>query len=205
LFITSLIRRSMLVSLVILLAQVPFAHAGFVSLQPDTTFAADGESILVSLTIGGLGNFGPDSLGAFDLSVGFDPSVLTFTGYSLGGLLGDLGLSQALDASTGDGGSAINLAEVSLLSPAALDALQPDEFIVAVLGFDVSGLASGATTLLSILSGGLLVDADGATLPITGTSGASIVGIPLPATPLLFLVALFGLAATRRSIARGSL
>lgn len=187
------------------MAQVPLVHAAFISLQPDITYAQNGDSILIDLRVGGLGNFGPDSLGAFDVSLGFDPSIFTFTGYSLGGFLGDIALAEALDASTGNSGSAINIAEVSLLFPSSLDALQPGEFSLAVLGFDVSGLTSGTTAQLSFLPGALLVDGDGAALTITAASGASIVGIPLPATPFLLLAAFLGLAATRRPFLSGRL
>ena len=54
----------------------------------------------------------------------YDAAVLSLSGYSLNNLLGDLG-GQATDISAGDLGGSVNIAEVSLLAAAMLDALQP--------------------------------------------------------------------------------
>lgn len=195
------IKRWIFILLLTGLFQIPVAHSALIELQPGSLNATTGDSISLDLVISGLGNFGPDSLGAFDVSVGFDPSIFAFTSYSLGGYLGDLGLLEALDASFGDLGGSINLAEVSLLSAASLDALQPGAFTLATLNFDVINLAVGAVSQLSLLSGAVLADGNGDALEARIGAAASVEGVastvPLSGTLSLLLAALFGLFMLR--------
>lgn len=194
-------RRSFHAAFLALLVQVPLAHSALIGLQPDSNAAENGDSISLDLVISDLGNFGPDSLGAFDISVGFDASVMSFTGYSLGGLLGDLSLFEALDLSTGESAGAVNVAEVSLLSALDLNALQPGEFTLATLTFGVSNLAVGATTQFSLVPGATLADGAGTGLQFVEGAPAEITGaspVPVPATPLLLLSALLGWRLLRR-------
>lgn len=178
------------------IVQSPLAHSALIGLQPTTTLANNGDSISLDLVISGLGDFEPDSLGAFDLLIGFDTSALSFTGYNLDGFLGDVGLSEAIDASTGVLGGTINIAEVSLLSVIDLDALQPGSFTLATLNFNVIDLAVGAVTQLSVMSGFVLADADGFALSATAAGPASVQGaasaIPVPGTLVLFAASLLG-------------
>jgi hypothetical protein len=185
--------------------QTPLAHSALIEFQPASTFASTGDSISFDLVISGLGDFSPDSLGAFDISIGFDDSVLAFTGYSLGDFLGEIALLEAIDASTGNLGNVVNVAEVSLLSALALDTLQPGEFILATLNFNVINLASGAVTQLAVLSGAVLADADGMSLPATALGTASVVGIgsapspiPEPGTIYLLTASLLGWLVLKR-------
>lgn len=194
----TLLKPTILMLLVLCGLRAPFAHAVLIELQPDALLAETGDSIALDLVVSGLGNSGPDSLGAFDISVGFDPGKLTFTGYSLGDLLGDIGLSEAIDASSGDVGGAVNLVEVSLLSAVALDALQPDAFVLATLQFDVINLAPSVVTQLSVLGGPVLADAFASSLAITGLGTASITGVPVPGTVFLLAATVFGWLTTRR-------
>lgn len=175
--------------------QASLSQAAFIELDPNATTVANGEVLSIDLRVGGLGNFGPDSLGTFDISVGFDSSVISFDSYSLGGLLGDVGLVEALDVGTGQAGGNVNVAEVSLLSAAALDALQPGDFSVATLNFDVINLDAGELTELSILSAPLLGDAFGSRIGVTETGSAIIEGrspVPVPGTLLLLVSAFIG-------------
>jgi hypothetical protein len=185
-------KRYVLVLLAVFLMQTPLAHSALIGIQPGTTSANTGDLISLDLVISDLGNFGPDSLGAFDISVGFDASALSFTGYSLGGFLGNVGLSEAIDASAGDVGGAVNVAEVSLLSAIGLDTLQPGAFTLATLNFTVINLAGGASTLLSVLPGAVLADASGFALSATASGPASIQSVPVPGTLLLLITCLFG-------------
>jgi hypothetical protein len=179
------------------LAQAPVSHAALLSLQPDTSVASNGDTVSFQLLVSGLGDFGPDSLGAFDLSVSYDAAVLSFADYSLGHFLGDLAGFTALDVSGGDSGGAVNLAEISLLLPANLDALQPDTFLLASLSFDVLNLGPGATTSLDIVDGALLSDAAGTALAVSIDRPATIGAIPLPGTLLLILGGILSWRASR--------
>lgn len=198
----ALLNRCVSILLLTWLAQAPFAHSAIIGLQPEMGSAGTGDSISLDLVISDLGDFGPDSLGAFDISVGFDASVLSFTSYSLGGFLGDLGLFEAIDASSGDVGGAINVAEVSLLSIIDLDALQSAEFTLATLTFDVTDLAVGASTQLFIMTDAILAKADGSSLPVSSFGSPAVIqgaaSVPVPGTLLLFLGALFGWNVVRR-------
>jgi hypothetical protein len=192
------LKRYLLALLAVLFVQAPLAHSALISIQPDFTLASEGDSISLDLVVSELGDFGTDSLGAFDLFVGFDASVLSFTNYFLGDFLGDVGLAEAIDASSGDVGGAVSLAEVSLLSAIDLDALQPDEFILATLEFDVINLAAGAMTQLSVMSGAVLADAFGEAIAVTGMESASVTGVPVPGTGLLLLASLFAWLTLKR-------
>ena len=87
---TNSLKQGFFVLLTALSLNTPLAHAVVIGFQPDSSFASTGDSIALNLVVSDLGNFAPDSLGAFDISVGFDPSIFSFTSYSLGGYLGDL-------------------------------------------------------------------------------------------------------------------
>ncbi len=190
------IKRCMVMLLLTVLFQIPVAHAVLIELQPGSLNATTGDSFSLDLVVSGLGNIGPDSLGAFDVSVGFNPSIFSFTSYTLGSYLGDLNLFEALDVGFGDMGGSVNLAEVSLLSVARLDALQPGAFTLATLNFDVIDLAPGALTQLSILRGPILADAFGVQLQPTAIGSAVIEGrsstVPVPGTLYLFIVSILG-------------
>ena len=199
------IKRTLGVLLFTYLAFTPVSHAALIELQPGDTFAANGDSISLDLVISGLGDFTPDSLGAFDISLSFDASALSFTGYELGDFLGDINFLQAIDVSAGDVGGAVNVAEVSLLSAASLDALQPGAFTLATLNFDVINVAVGSSTALSVLSGAVLSDAFGAALLATTGGPASVHGVPVnvpaPGTFFLLVLTLFGCLMWQRDAA----
>ncbi len=184
------LKRLMMVAALACLAQAPLSHAALLSLDSGSATAGNGESLSLDLLVSGLGAFAPDSLGAFDVDVGFDDTVLAFTGYTLGGFLGDISLLEAIDVSGGASGGVVDLAQVSLLAAASLDALQPGEFILATLTFDVIDLAAGAATVLSLLPDAILADADGVRLPATAGNPVTIVGrtpVPVSGTLLLML------------------
>tara|TARA_R110002049_G_scaffold259252_1_gene435026 strand:- start:3085 stop:3669 length:585 start_codon:yes stop_codon:yes gene_type:complete len=179
------------------LLQSPLSHAALIQLQPGSTIAGPGDTVSLDLVVSGLGNFTPVSLGAFDIGIGFDSSVLSFGGYTLGSFLGDIGLAEAIDASFGGLVGEVNVGEVSLLSAVSLDALQPSEFLLATLDFNVIALSEGATTQLSVLSGSLLADAFGQRVAVDEVGTASIEGratapVPVPGTLLLLFASLCG-------------
>jgi hypothetical protein len=195
-------KRCFYILLLTCLAKVPLADAALIGLQPETTFAGTGDSISLDLVISGLDDFSSASLGAFDISIAFDASVLSFTSYALGNYLGDVGIAEAIDASGGGLGSSINVAEVSLLSAPDLDTLQPGAFTLATLNFSVIDLEEGAETELSLLAGLVLGDAFGQALSATTAGPASVqnlsTNVPVPGTLFLLTASLFGLLTLNR-------
>jgi hypothetical protein len=108
--------------------------AGPISLQliPGSQQVTAGHAVSTEVDIGGLGL--PPSVGAFDLSVSYDTSLLSFTSVNFGSLLGDVDMFEALTTSNLSHG-VIEFAEVSLLTPAELDTLQVSNFSLATLTF----------------------------------------------------------------------
>lgn len=189
------------------------ASALILSLQPTVQTAVPTDNISLDLVVSGLNAGGPDSLGAFDLDIGFDAAALTFQGYSLGASLGDIGLGEAFDFSFGDlGGGLVNLAEVSLLEADSgscffcfspfLDDIQSDTFTLATLDFSVDVLAVGSSTSVFFDTVYALGDGFGLALGLDGISNAVIenprASVPEPTTLALMALGLIGVGVVRR-------
>lgn len=174
------------------------------SLVPSATPINPGAQITVDVNIADLGNFGPDSLGAFLIEVTFDPSVLTFSGETYGSLLGDVDpIAFETDIVTTVGVGSVSFEEISFLSALALDAIQPASFTLVSLSF--SSNMAGMTTL-----GFGAVDLSDAGFPantifpdplttasVTVESATQPPAVPEPSTIFLFGTGLLGLAAWR--------
>lgn len=166
------------------------AQAGALSLSlaPSALAPAVGSSFTVDLVVSGSVAGAAPSLGAFDVTVLFDPSALSFTGVTYGALLGAVPAEATTGTVTGTG--SVALAEVSFLSPGALDALQPDGFALATLGFTAT---REALTTISIGSA-LLSDAFGSEIRAETPYGAATVrasaAVPEPGGALLYAVGL---------------
>ncbi len=183
------------------LLQIGHANAALLSLEPDASSASPGDTVAIDLVVSGLGDFTAPALGAFSAEIAFDPAAIAFSDYLLGGFLGDATALESVDVSTGVSAGIVGLGEVSFLASHLLEAQQPDWFILATLTFDILSLAPGQQTLLNILPGALLADANGAALPVTATNNASLrapLPAPAPATPLLFVTGLLALCVRRR-------
>ena len=116
--------------------------------------AQSARAIMIDFTplIGGavdivISDRGSEIVSAYDLDVAYDPLGLDPIGVTFGNLLGGpFGSLQDVDLSiTG----IVDLAELSLLSDAALAGLQPDDFVLATIDFDV--LDQGGSTDLEFL------------------------------------------------------
>jgi hypothetical protein len=163
-----------------------------IEFNPQSQSALPGSDLFVDLNVSGLLSDTAPSLGVWDLDVGFNPTVLEFLSATPGDQL-DLGFGSVFAVSPGIG-DAMNLFEVSLASPADLDADQRDAFRLARLLFRATRAGSSPLTITLNQLG----DSGGNPLFGVATPG-SVVVTPEPstlllATPLLF----FGLLSRRR-------
>lgn len=161
--------------LVPMLFAVNLNAAVILSMSPNTSSAVPGDIVVLDLMISGLNAGGADSLGDFDLDIFYDSGALSVDSFSLTGLLGDIGLGEALDFSLGDDTfGIIGLAITSLLPVLELDALQPSSFSLASISFMVNVLADGTSTEVGIGSIYALGDAFGDPFIQVSTSSAFI-------------------------------
>jgi hypothetical protein len=182
------------IGLGLLLALAP-AAAGALSIgfAPVAVTGAVGSSLALDVVVSGLGDGTAPSLGSFDLDVSFDPSLLSFDSLGFGALLG--GPADSLRDSDEPAAGVVDLAEVSLLSPPELDALQPDSFVLATLSFT----ALGAGTSTVSFSQALLGDAFGQRFGEVSLGAARVTasGAVIPEPRAFALFALGALAVAR--------
>lgn len=190
--------KSLLLATSLLYASVSSASL-MIWLAPSFQLGSTGDDVTLTLMAGGLGVGEAPSLAAFDLDVIFDPTVLSFTGYTLADNLGDVDLFEAVDLSLGDLGGAVGLTEVSFLLDFELDALQGSEFALAELSFHIDDLAAPDSTHLSLF-GYAFSDAFGRELTDVDMRGATIGTVPrdIPEPSVIALMALGLLAFSRR-------
>ena len=177
-----------------LVALPPLAGATSLQLLPATSVVGIGDGFAIQVAISGLGAQGsPPSVGAFEVAVGFDASRIGFASASFGALLGDP--SNLLETITDVNATAglADLAEVSLLSPGALDALQPDAFVLATLTFQSLALGTSSLDLAKVV----VSDGFGQPLAIASLSGAEVSAVPEPAA---FLALATGLLVVRKRL-----
>ena len=181
----------------LLLLMSSTAYSITLDFSPSSSNVTVGDTFDVELTISGLADFAVDSLGAFDIDVLFDSSVLGFNGIAYGDpILGDqldpfnLG---SLTATTPSAGS-VNLFQVSFDLASDLNSLQVGSFTLATLTFDA--LAAGSSFL--DFGAYTLSDAFGSALTATtlqGSANAAVASVPESSSLILMSFALFGLVA----------
>lgn len=186
----------------VLVVSLAFANVSNASLMlwldPDVQPGSTGDDITLTLMAGGLGDGVAPSLGAFDLDILFDSSVLSFTGYTLFDDLGLLGV-DAIDVSIGEyAPGMVGLGEISLLPDIGLgfllDATQPEEFALAELMFHVDFLEVPDFTIVNMSpiafsdsAGNEIVDIE-LTGALIGTR--PILNVSEPSTIILFAFAM---------------
>jgi hypothetical protein len=161
-------------------------HAIFLSLVPSSATVTTGNTVNVNVIISSLGN--PPSVGAFDLNVGFNAAILAPSAVTFGAFLGNPDLFEALTAFDFSTPGRVEFAEVSLLSPSELDALQRSGFLLAILSFTA---ISNGTSPFIFVGDQRVDDAFGNKLRIT---------IPEPATVFLLGLGLIAVGIIRRPL-----
>ena len=168
---------------IIFLATVPFAathlHAASIQFSPDDQTVPLGSGASVDVIFADPGG---ELLGAYDLTIAWDPAILTFSSITFGSSLG-----APLDSLTGSIPSAGELAAAEVSFAFDLSLLQDgsSNLVLFTLGFNT--LAAGISPLT--VQSALLSDETG--FPITGvglTEGKITVtddAIPEPSTWLL--------------------
>ncbi|MEI8574410.1 hypothetical protein J0667_20935 [Methylomonas sp. WH-1] len=138
------------------------------------------EAIEIGLNISGLGDA---ALATYDFNIQFDPTHLAFAGVAFGDpVLGDEldvfnlgGNSTAVDVL---GPGVLNLFESSLDDAADLQALQADNFTLAIIRFNV--LSSGSSQLDLLINGLADAGGDGLSANTASISVNTVAAVPLP-------------------------
>jgi hypothetical protein len=153
-----------------LVAASDAALAQTVSIGSETVTA--GGIATVALDISGLGQ--GTALGAFDVALGFNPTIISFDSASFGDpKLGDqlnlegYGTFSAITPGSGQ----VDLTELSFDSPTALQSSQATSFTLATLSFDTVGTGTSALSL-SVNGLGGFSDQNGNALTPTLQGGA---------------------------------
>src|ERR1051325_4228483 len=125
---------SLLITNCLTLASASSTLAGTVTFAPLNQNVLPGNPVTVSIMAT---NLGSSRIGDYDLTINFAASLLSAPIISIGTLLG--GPLNAIQ-STAVGSGLVEIAEVSLLNPAALTALQPATFTLATITFSSAHL-----------------------------------------------------------------
>lgn len=168
-----------------------FSSAAILGLDPAVTNIGTSSSFDVDVVISDLGG---DIVGGFDVTIGYDPSLLTATNVGFTSNLGSpLSLIGFDLATPGE----VNANETSLLFSFELDALQPGDSVrLATLSF----MANNVGTASLLFTSALISDELGVEIPLQAVVGASveISAIPIPGALWLMISGLLGLGAMGR-------
>ena len=180
-------------------ARPALGNAISIGFNPTAQGIIQGSSADIVPQISGLGAFMASSLGVYDLVVGFDPTILAFSGAVFGDpMWGDqlnvdgLGVISTVTPGLGN----VELFELSLNLPSDLDSLQAPSFTLATLTFQ--GIGVGTSTLdITILA---LGDSYGNSLAASVSSAAITVNpsaVPEPTTLALLCSGVLSLSVRR--------
>ena len=173
------------------------AQAITVSTTPDASSYQVGETVSIDLIISDLGNGDAPSIGAFDIDLMFDSSIISFDSVSFGDpVLGDQldlwGMGSMTDY--GEDNDSINVFELSFDDPADLLAMQADEFVLATFTFTAS--AEGDSHVNIYVND--LSDAYGVESLAANTISSNVKVVPLPAALPLLISGLTLVSARRK-------
>jgi hypothetical protein len=171
------------------------ANALTLDFVPSSWSTTLGTPVDIELRISGLGAGGAPSLGAYDITLAFDPTILGFKSFTFGDkTLGDqldwngTGTAAGFDGSVA---GSLNVFEVSFALAADLDTLQASQFSLGTMSFDTlnagtSSLGIGSYLLGDAVGNVLLADVLG-TASITVKRPGTTVPDPFNSAQLLAL------------------
>ncbi len=158
-------KQFILISIMFFGLSGPVSAIPILSLNSHTSSVIPGQNFFIDVNVSGLQSGGTNSLlGAFNMDILFDPSLLQFLpiSSSFGSALGDIDLGEAFLGGSLTSPGVFNFFEVSLLEDSSancilctgpyLEDLQGDSFNLATLAFysPTDAIASGSTTTFSI-------------------------------------------------------
>ena len=183
-----MIRKVIPMACVLLLVCAIPAAAGTnvtLSLDPPAQDVKIGGLASVTVGISGLGDLTAPALGAFDLDLAFDPTLLSFNNIVFGDQLALAGPGSSITGFSLTAPGMLDVFEISLIPTPVLNSTQPASFALFTLTFDALAQGLSPLNLLNII----LSDADGMILGVPEISG-SINVIPAPGAVLLGVVGL---------------
>lgn len=177
-------------------------NAVIISIEPSNQISLLGELVTADIVFSELD---VEVISAYDLDVTYDASILSATSVAFSSSLGNPFLFEVFEDFDLSVPGVVDLAQLSLLSDAALGLLQPSSFVtVATLSFQA--IASG-TSLLDFRFDAFndVKGLSGEILPLTPRTGSvTVVSVPEPGTLALFLLGLSGLVGVRRMKSQGA-
>lgn len=192
------------------LLYVNSVHAFTLKLTPATQDVLLSNQVDVELSISDLGNSSAPSLGAYDLDILFDDSLLSFDSASFG----DPVKGNQLDlfgfgfnpAGASPMNGKINLFEISFDFPSVLDSFQSDNFTLATLRFNTLQTGSSSLSIAPIHFGDSLGNSITHTSLQNTTVNITSQSEPVPEPSQLLGAALaigFGLWFKRSQVRKG--
>jgi hypothetical protein len=173
--------------------QASIASAIMVQVLPDRTMMNVNETLSVDVSISGLGDRFPPSVGLFDIDLGFDPLLFTLGTVTFGDQLDFSPPGSVQDSRPGSG--RVNVFEDSFIDPHELDIIQRPSFLL----FNVEFTAKSAGVGFFPLDFLVVLDARKAPLfidpfyIIPSVAVKNPPAVPVPAAVWLFGTALIGL------------
>ncbi len=172
------------------------SHASALSLSLSPASAGGPGPFAFDLVVAGLGAGAAPSVGAFDVTLGYDVAILQAGTVSFGP---DLGVgAQVVQGASADGAAGTwNAFSVSLLDTASLHALQGESVVLATFEFQRVGIAGTQVEIQSQLVSNASQPATA--LQFESVTGASVDAIPEPTGAAAMLV---GILVLRRALVR---
>ena len=159
------------------LAAGTLCHASIIlSVSPASQSVTLGSPVSFDVDISGLGN--GTALGTYDINLGFDPTLLSYSSIVFGNQVDISGLGDIQSVTPGAG--TVEVFELSLDSPSDLNSLQASSFTLATLTFDT--LATGTNSPLT-LSVNALGDAVGNSINANLENGSVTINAPVTSVP----------------------